>query len=91
MRNHWNHTHNDILEEWIDYWKKSSVNFEDVTTQLLTGLTQRESCCLETYIISKFEPLANKKYYWTPDQSATHSEDERRHHSKLMTGRQQPK
>jgi hypothetical protein len=46
---------------------------------------------LETYIISKFKPLANKKYYWTPDQSATHSEDERRLHSKLMMGRKQPK
>lgn len=91
MWRHWNHTHNDILKEWVDHWKQSSINFEDVATKLLEGLTQRQSCCLETFLIDKFKPLANKKYFWTPDQTATHSEDERRHHSQLMAGRKQPR
>ena len=87
---HWDHTHNDILGGWIDYWKKSCVKVEEVASKVVEGLTQRQSCCLETYLIREHKPLANIKYYWTPDQSAAHSEDERHHHSQLMRGRKQP-
>ena len=54
-------------------------------------MTQREAACLETYIISSHSPETNIKYYWTPDQSAEHSEEARLHHSLLMNGRSQPR
>lgn len=88
---HWNSTHSQYLQNWIDYWKTENLIMEDVSEILVEGLNQREAACLETFIIATQKPEANVKYYWTPDQRAEHSVEARHHHSILMSGRRQPR
>ena len=86
---HWKHTHSKLLQPWIAYWGANGLNVEDISRVIKEGLSQRQAACLETYLITEHKPEANIKYYWTPDQSSGHSEDDRRHHSKKMLGRAQ--
>jgi hypothetical protein len=88
---HWDNSHSNILKEFINLWKVSGLDIDDVSKVLQRDLSQREAACLETYLISKHNPEANIRYYWTPDLRTEHSEDDRRHYSQKMLGRSQPK
>ena len=88
---HWESSHSKILTEFINQWKVNGLVINDVSSLLKECLSQREAACLETYLISKYNPVANIRYYWTPDQQAEHSEDDRRQYSQKMLGRTKPK
>jgi hypothetical protein len=65
-KQHWTKSHNDLLNEYIEFWKLSNVEFEDVCTILFTGIKQRQAAVLETLIVDTYSPECNLIRYWTP-------------------------
>ena len=65
-KQHWTKSHNDLLNEYIEFWKLSNVEFEDVCTIEFTGIKQRQAAALETLIVDTYSPECNLIRYWTP-------------------------
>ena len=65
-KQHWTKSHNDLLNEYIEFWKLSNVEFEDVCTIKFTDIKQRQAAALETLIVDTCSPDCNLIRYWTP-------------------------
>lgn len=84
---HWNNSHSDQLNEYIDYWKKNGLDQNDVLEIFIEDLSQRQAAALETLIYDVCGPSCNVVRYWTPDMSHEVGEYQRQRVSEAHAGK----